>query len=366
MAQKDGIDLWNAISEHRQASAAKESAQQLARMADVQERGIRIQAEAAKAQTNARNREARAAEIQASIEQSRYNREISLRNAKSKLSQFFSALDFRNVEIEKLVGADLHELVQMVENFSSEKSQLLEQLSYENDITQSQRVREMLASIDSNIRVANSSRTFQGASKLVLAINECKGVEAKIQELKDEISGLAKAMAKIAIEVIGSKEASTQDLGFKVEDAFKSFRLESDKSLSSLFRMKLIALVLGYPLLLAALVPLFTLGFWYGLPLIAVSLFSINYLTSRAEDGIHQKKFKIKEMSDLMSRYAVIKRATPIKVSNLQSLTQEFVQKAESLSEHLASVTTKHGLTDALVSQIMDSADGWRFVKDRS
>jgi hypothetical protein len=146
--KRDGLDYWNSISEHRKADALKEQASAATQIAGAQI----IQAQAAKqlaeAESSAHRAAADATRLQASIEQDKYNSEKKLRSSKNDILRLLKSTEIYLNDLSLLPGNTLTTVVNDRIWYRENRDEILNNLSYESDITDIERNFNNISQLD--------------------------------------------------------------------------------------------------------------------------------------------------------------------------------------------------------------------------
>lgn len=366
MSQRDGFDLWNAISAHRTADAAKKSASEIARIAKVQEQNAatnRALAEARKREAQAAERAAQAAQRQTQILQEKHNQETFLTQAKSVLANLSRSLNHEKIDLDSASPTQFINLVTDQYTLQDTEATLRQAFTYEKSIAEQEHLLDLLyRTKQSSAELAKHPKIAE-ARRLVSAINQCATFELDIQNQSKKMQELEAAISSNMTYVNSYLGQSTDGKSLPERDSYLSIRRAAyEPALEKAFKTKLYLSAFGYPLVASGVVTFFLLGAKYALVVLALGAISV-FVGKKSGESLnrlradYQRSIKVYEEAE--NQKALLGDSEVL----LTGEKQAFQNSLETLREIVAELTEKGSLPQDLLDAITSKFNGTRFLR---
>jgi len=366
MTKRDGYDLWDAFNKHRQATAAQETAEHLGKMARIQEANAATARIAAKAEAEARSREARAAEIKAGIEQKRYNQEVSLKNAKYDLLRLFNFLKLCGSSFESLGGDKLYRLICDCNYFFKNNVSLKEAIKFENNLSEIDKLNEMWEFMENRYSLILDEPVVKDCKLIVDVLSDCASIESGLSDIENKINNLNIDMLSAKVDVSNKiKNYNMANFPPSKKEYFEGYIKNFELNLSKLFEMKCRSQIFSYPLVVGAIFTMTTLGFLYALPVLVVALISYFYKV-KCKHEINEIKYLFDREKNYFDGLIKLNFNLNESLSDFELKSNVFLDIKRSLFMIVSDALLRGNIPEKSVWEIISAANGQRFLEGKN
>lgn len=365
MAQRDAFDLWNSISAHRTAGAAKQSAAEFARIAKAQEQSAasnRAIAEARRLEAHAADRAAKAAEYQTQILQEKHNQQRFLSQAKSILVNLSRSLNRQKVDLNDLSPSDIVRIVTDQNALKDSDPILRDAFVFEQSVSEQEQLFEILDSAKKNSEELSKNPKIAAGKTLAFAIRQCVDFESEIKEQITKIECLQSSIVQNIAHVNKYLSLDPANSIIPSKDIYYGSQKEKyELVLNTMLSSKLVRSVLGFPMIASGVVTLFILGMKYSIFMFAVGAFAL-FLNKKSDEKLIERYLDYRRSVEAYDRLAGERALLEDSSALLTAEKEALANGQDALVELIQDIKQKGVLSSDFVDELVRGFGGTRFL----